>query len=206
MKLFYMMVSTLFLVSCGDGLRLNNELLVDPPDNSSDCPSDFCRVFVTQNTTNGLIGGISGADTLCQTDPNYPGTGVFKAMIVDGTNRRACSSEGCGTSGPAENIDWVLYPSTEYRRMDQLTIIGTTNAAGVFSPPLENSFDSNTQSVWTGLTFAWRSLGDNCDNWTSAAAAGTQGGTDRTNYEAWSRDDIPTPNCAGLHRLLCVEQ
>ena len=84
------------------------------------------------------------------TDSNYPGSGTYKALITDGTNRVACTSANCATGGAGENINWVLTPSTEYFRTDGTTEIGVTTSAGIFSFPLSNAITASGVA-WTGF-------------------------------------------------------
>jgi hypothetical protein len=92
-------------------------------------------IFTTSGTNNGNFGGMAGADAYCTSDANKPTRGTYKAMLVDGTNRVACTSSFCGGSGVSEHVDWVLDPTTLYSRSDG-TPIGTTTSAGVFTFPL----------------------------------------------------------------------
>ncbi|EKD41383.1 MAG: LenF, partial [uncultured bacterium] len=110
------------------------------------------KIFVTDLWVDAPS-GIADADATCMADANKPiGGSTFKAMIADGVIRRACSSANCVTSGDGENIDWVLQPSTTYKRVDDTTI-GTTDANGIFSFPLDNAFTDAAfdHGAWTGL-------------------------------------------------------
>ena len=61
------------------------------------------RIYLTTSViTGGNLGGISGADARCSSDGNKPSTGTYKAMIVSGTTRRACSTANSG-GGSSEN-------------------------------------------------------------------------------------------------------
>ncbi|HLD45750.1 MAG TPA: DUF1554 domain-containing protein, partial [bacterium] len=70
-------------------------------------PEAVKKIFVTDATYNGNLGGVAGADALCEADANKPATGTYKALIVDGVARVACTTANCG-GGAGENIDWVL--------------------------------------------------------------------------------------------------
>ncbi|MBI39027.1 MAG: hypothetical protein CMF59_05470 [Leptospiraceae bacterium] len=88
-----------------------------------------------------LNNGISGLDSQCSFDSNKPsGGGKYKARVADSTNRIACSTANCN-SGTDKYTDWVLRPSQKYTRADGTTV-GTTNANGVFSFPLDESSKS----------------------------------------------------------------
>ncbi len=138
-------------------------------------------MFVTDTPILGdAIGGISGADNKCAINPNNPSDGAtFKAMLVHAGVRRACSPPSC-SGGVSEHIDWVLYPIQEYRRLDG-TVIATTNANGIFTFPLVNSFGVFGDDAWTGLTSDFQV--DNspgittCNNWGALRPTSDEGAT-----------------------------
>ncbi|MCB1194511.1 MAG: DUF1554 domain-containing protein, partial [Leptospiraceae bacterium] len=65
--------------------------------NSSSTTSTTKKMYLTTTSYNGNLGGISGADTKCQSE--YSGT---KALVV-GTSRRACTTSNC-TNSSEENV------------------------------------------------------------------------------------------------------
>lgn len=164
-----------------------------------------CIIFVTSNTTNGNLGGVSGADSFCNSDPNKPNSSNYKAMIVSGAIRRACTSANCLTLGTAEHIDWVLKPSVVYQRSDS-TIIATTTTEGVFSFNLTNSVKGGVASaIWTGLASDWTNDSNHCLNWTSANAidTGRAGDDGHVSSFAINRSNVA---CNSSIPLYCVEQ
>ncbi|PKA12234.1 hypothetical protein CH372_10220, partial [Leptospira meyeri] len=104
--------------------------------------------------------GISGFDNHCNNSANKPsGSHTYKALISDGIKRRACSTANC-SGGTSEHIDWVLKPNQQYKRKDGTTIIGTTNANGIFVSSLTNvidpdMFDGASDHVFTGVNADW---------------------------------------------------
>lgn len=101
-------------------------------------------------------------------DAKYPGTGTFKALMVDGSTRVACTSNNCATGGTAEQIDWVFSPSTIYIRTDG-TLIGSTNSLGLLTFPLTNDFSAATSftDIWTGLGGNWTTSPNTCAGWSN---------------------------------------
>ncbi len=98
-------------------------------------------IFVTAATHNGDFdsgsGGAAGADAFCMGDANYPGSGTFKALIVEGgLGRTACSTADC-SGGSSEHIDWIISANTTYYQDDETTEIGTTRSTYVFHEPLQ---------------------------------------------------------------------
>ncbi|TDP51151.1 uncharacterized protein DUF1554 [Bacteriovorax stolpii] len=196
MKFSHILTLTFFLtlLSCGqsDG--------VAPGAGSSSTP---LKLFVTSSTTTGNIGGIVAADSLCMADSNYPGSGVYKALIVDGSNRVACSSANC-SGGSSEHVDWVLRANTQYQRVSDGATVGTTNANGIFSFPLTNSLDASyTYWLFTGLTANWITNTGDCTNWSSTGGFGGFGLGDKTTIEAVYSNN---GSCSTSVKLICVEQ
>lgn len=167
----------------------------------------FCLVFASAGNAT-VNAGIAGLDANCTNASNKPaGGGTYKAMVSDGTNRRACTTANC-SGGTSEHIDWVFKPSTQYRRADATTIIGTTTANGVFTFPLTNSFQATitgTNSTVTGLNTNWTSNANDCTDW-----ATNLGGT---NMSFAVHDDatnaslsVGTMACNNIGKVVCVEQ
>ncbi len=162
------------------------------------------RTFITSTSLNGNLGGIAGADALCNSDGAKPSIlpNVYKAMIVDGTNRKASTTANTGDN----QIDWVLLPNTSYFRTDGTTLIKATNANGIFVFPLTSSFDTPGIPYWTGLNTNWTTSGNLCGgNWSSTAGSGQAGQATMTTSSAISGGGPPPCNTA-LPYLLCVQQ
>ena len=171
---------------------------------SSSGPCDPCIIFVTNNTTNGNLGGVSGADTFCNSDPNKPNSSNYKALVVSGVSRRACTSADCLTLGTAEHIDWVIKPSVVYQRPDSTTI-GTSTTEGVFSFNLTNSIGTAGNIIWTGTDLDWTNGADNCLNWASSNGIDS-GLTGLDNVVTLSSINGGGGTCSAIRRLYCVEQ
>lgn len=191
--------------SCGTPIPLEPSPATGPATPASSptaCASrSYKYIFATGATGTAGFGSVAGADSKCNAiKPSCVSSA--KAMIVDSSNRRACSSANCG-GGSGEHLDWVLAASQEYRRTDDTSVIGTTNSAGIFSFPLTNGLSGTFDEVWTGLNTDW-TTGVTCSNWSSTSGTGMQGigdRTDSTSISAYSQacgriDDI----------LYCVEQ
>lgn len=174
-----------------------------------------CKIFIT-NSTAPVTAGVSGIDAHCNNATNKPsGGGTYKALVTDGTSRRACTSANCTTGGTSEHIDWVLKPNQQYKRKDGTTVIGTTNANGLFPIPLTNSMEPNllnsTNYVITGINADWINSND-CENWTTRAPAtspnGLFGKHQETDMRAFA---FAGTTCADLEdfynaKAICVEQ
>lgn len=159
------------------------------------------KIFITTSTTNGNIGGISGADTKCSNDASKPsGGGTYKAFLVDGTNRKASNTANAGDG----QVDWVLQANTTYYRADGTTVIGTTNSVKLFTFPLTSSISTGLIQYFTGLNTDW-TTSNHCNNWSQNTGQGsTVAGTTLTNNTILTTS--PTGNCALTLNLVCVEQ
>jgi hypothetical protein len=177
----------------------------------SNVPFDWT---VVQSFRGSEIGGVSGADQKCVTHkPNYSGmdqTSQVKAMLVDGTNRRACSTS-LACSDPTENIDWVMTPTTPY-----YNIFGdlhrSTNTAGVFifgSTSGVAQIHNSSPRAWTGFGYNggsggdWRTDSNNCDGWTGGIT-GSMGEPYNTNGNMIGGTNNGCSSTFGV--LYCVEQ
>lgn len=166
------------------------------------------RIFISTSSYNGNLGGIAGADSKCNADPNKPNDGsTYKAIVVDnsGVQRRACTSGNC--TNVAENIDWALRVNTIYVRSSDSATILTTNTAGIFAfGTLTNAFKSGAQvQFWTGLRSDWQSSSNDCNDWSSSSSGnnGRYGLSDATDSNAIRSG---TTTCDNTAFLFCAEQ
>jgi len=170
------------------------------------------RVFVSQMNTNGNIAvlGVPGSnaiqkvDYICNTEFYKPITSSsFKAMIVDGVNRRACITPNC--TDPNENIDWVFKPNTDYYTYHGGGYLFTTNSAGIVLGEINQITSSSSSAFyWTGLGSDWTNSPTNCNNWTDYTGAGVIGVSTAKNSSWYSHST--TLYCYNSVQLLCVEQ
>lgn len=183
------------------------------PDDSGDggetTPMVPKKIFVIlQDLTGDLktfgagTNGVNGADKACQSDSQSSG-GTYKALIVDGLNRIACTTANC-SGGVGEHLDWVLKPNNEYRQIDGTTVIGTTNAKGIFDFPLQNVFSTSSYFLWAGLQSDWTADSNNCSRFESTAGSARTGSSNATDATSISWN-LTACNYYGT-TILCVEQ
>ncbi|MCB1176280.1 MAG: DUF1554 domain-containing protein [Leptospiraceae bacterium] len=152
------------------------------------------RIFLTANGYTPGTGGFTsatGADTLCGNDSANPGGGTFKAMIV-GLTRSA-----------APQLAWVLKPNTKYYRLDQTTLIGTTDANALFSS-LNSPIDITTNKIWTGMNADWSASLNNCGNWSNPILSGSHGDSGSNTPGGLVFNN--TISCNNAVQIICVEQ
>jgi len=150
------------------------------------------------------LGGISGADAVCNSDGNKPGAaiGTFKALIVDPQNnmRRASVTGNVGDG----QIDWVLQANKQYRRSDGVTVVATSNAVRLFTFALASSFVTGAGGHWSGLTATWTNDAAHCTGWTNTGGTGRDG-ADNAPTSAAIFNNATMCNTAGP-TLICIEQ
>lgn len=123
-------------------------------------------IFITSTTYTGNLGGVSGADALCQAAAYqsgsiipYPGL-TFKALLVTNT-RYPCSSIDGGVSGSCGGTfanDWPLVVGMPYKLADGVTDFNTVNQYGAFdgsNPTILNEMGvsptGNRANFWIGI-------------------------------------------------------
>lgn len=167
------------------------------PDSGTTEPR-LLRVFVSNQTTQGN-GGISGFDSICNSDANRPNTNSYKAMVVQSTVREADS-----------RLDWVFEANTSYYNASGARVL-TTNAAAIVDfgggDELAQPFSvSNSDLWWTGMQNDWSESGNDCSSW-GGGAFGQQGqGGSALTYRQESAVNIGFGGCGAAARLVCVEQ
>ncbi len=166
------------------------------------------RIFVSNSQPTGSLGGIAGADAICDSDTAKPNGAKYKAMLVNGSTRRACSAANCSSSGLLENVDWVFQPQVTYVQAAGVLPVFTANTSAIYPfGTLTNAISGTAVYAWTGLTTGWQvgnSLGIDldCGDW-NGGVNGAIGQVDAlTSSAAYSTTDV----CPSARRLYCVEQ
>ncbi len=180
-------------VSCGQDGNAPSLLA-----SSGNCtPTATKRIFATSVAADGGRGGVNGVDAFCMADANYPGTGTFKAFVVNGSTRVACTTANC-SGGASEHVDWVLQPCTDYTRVDGTPIGTTADEIGIFATSLTNAFSG--VEIWTGMHDYVTD--QTCSGFNSSLTMGyTSLGNSLVPWEA----DV-SRSCNQLVRFACVEQ
>jgi hypothetical protein len=167
--------------------------------------------LATNGAVNGNTNGIEEADQFCLNEKNtnfssLPGeANTYKAFLVDGTNRVACTTANCSGGISESNGRWILSANTPYYRFDNgaNTLLFTTGSSGIFSFPITNSFDTSTTNIWTGLLNDF-TLDFTCTvAWGSTGGTATRGSTGSITNTAISN---ATSSCSTSLKILCVRQ
>lgn len=178
-------------------------------DSESNAGCNPCRVFIYDldigSGTDGDIGGPAAADALCLNNENNPegaGQGQWKALLVDGVNRRACTDQNCESAdGLEQSLDWVLHADTEYQNLDG-DVWGISNENGIITDFTTAVLDPGPP-VWTGFQSNWVTAAETCADWTDVTGDGRVGASDATDITAISFNNQA---CNQSFFLYCVEQ
>ncbi|MCE9600355.1 MAG: DUF1554 domain-containing protein [Spirochaetia bacterium] len=137
-------------------------------------------------------------------DAGYPGTGTYKALLVQTSVRLACTTANC-SGGTSEHLDWVLKANTTYQRTTGVTVL-TTNANGIFVfGTLTNPISTGVAGWWTGINANWTFNGACTGNaWNSTAGNALYGDPNVSTSGALSAG--PDGCTTTGSKLLCIQQ
>ncbi|MCP5512448.1 MAG: hypothetical protein H7A24_11240 [Leptospiraceae bacterium] len=166
---------------------------------SSTPPPANKKMFVTSSTASNQ--GLASYDSLCNGDPNYPGTGVFKALMVTST-RGGCTAYDCSGA-----TDWPIAPDTTYTDHQYPTIYFTSDSSstfGDFDLTPYNTYYSGQPRVYSGLSTdkSWTndSTYGNCANWSSNT-------TGNFTFFRFDTNVVDFGSCSAVsYSTICLEQ
>ncbi|WP_035982698.1 Len family endostatin-like outer membrane lipoprotein [Leptospira meyeri] len=171
-----------------------------------------CHIFLSSNVmgTPG-VGGITGADAICNGDVNRQRGKTYKAMVSVPGVREVLGNP----TGTLTYTDWVFKASTFYSNStDSSNTTGaTTTANRIFrdsntTMQMNFALGTNGTRFWTGITITGGNLAnstDNCSNWASING-GVSGVTGVVGASTTSLVDATTNACNTSARIVCVEQ
>lgn len=171
-----------------------------------------CTVFVTSTTHQGDLGGLTGADTICNGLAQAAGLGgAFLAWLSDGTGSPATRFDK--TSGPYQLVNGITIASdwaalTAGTLANPIDVTETRGGVGAANRVLS---DTNPD----GSCRSCASSENNCDRWTEAGQAETMGNygiAGATNSDWTNRTN--SVSCSGWldgdtthqYRLYCFQQ
>ena len=164
--------------------------------------SDSKTVFITKGSTNGEIGGLSAADSMCQAEAEDPESivpsGTYLAWLSDGVESPASRFE-------KSPLPYVLPDGTEVARSYDDLIDGTLD-----HPLNVDSTGTNLGILgfWTGTLNDGTSASSIviCQGWGLEQIGKTTGMVGRTNAtENWS-SYVGRTRCTNRFRLACFQQ
>ena len=172
-------VFLLTLIACGGD---------DAPSGSSGPSPSVVYMWVSTQNTNGNIGGVNGATTICETDAST------SAPIAGLTHRAVIATSANDPRNYFSNNPPVQRPNG--------TVI-TDTYADYFDPSvrLRNSTTGGYDNYWTGFTELGTASTDNCSSWTATTGQGNRAGTDASDN---GRLTNATVNCTTTSKVLCI--
>ncbi|EMJ98855.1 DUF1554 domain-containing protein [Leptospira sp. WS58.C1] len=121
-------------------------------------------LFVTTSPNTGNLGGVGGADLICQSAktsevPELPGSALEYVALI------AASTRVPGGAG------WPLLANTNYYAMDPgQTLIFHTNSSAIPVVPMDSATGiPGAGNYWTGISMTF-GVGDTCLNWGDGTA------------------------------------
>jgi hypothetical protein len=160
-------------------------------------PDFFKRVFLTSTLHDGNLGGLEGADVICQAQADDNDiNGVFKAWLSDGTD------------SPDNRFAHV---SVKYTLVDD-NVVASSYADlsdGSLSYPINLTADGKyalTGATWTGTdAFGASIMLGTCNGWTidGAFLTGLRG---HNGHNGLSWTDLEEMSCSESAHLYCMEQ
>ncbi|MFN8662453.1 MAG: hypothetical protein U0075_11215 [Thermomicrobiales bacterium] len=160
-----------------------------------------CRVFLTSTTQDGNLGGLNGADAICQglaASANLPGT--YRAWLSD--DAQSPSTRFSQSSGPYQLLDGVTIASSWADLTDG------TLAAPITVAENGATFEDPGLRAWTNTLATGGGggvLNKNCAGWTTNAngSDGDEGQVTATN-DNWT--DFASGTCNNQFHLYCFQQ
>ncbi|PIP53042.1 hypothetical protein COX08_03175 [Candidatus Beckwithbacteria bacterium CG23_combo_of_CG06-09_8_20_14_all_34_8] len=165
----------------------------------------YHRVFVTSDTFNANLGGLDGADSMCQTRASASNLGgEWKAWLSD--SKISASSRMLHSGHPYKRIDGVIIANNWDDLID-----------GSIQNPIQVDEKGNILNlgyfyakVWTNTTTAGeiRDSYLSCNNWTSGSylTGDGLGGVLMNKDSQWTEDGSDPCSVTNTNRLYCIEQ
>ncbi len=192
-----LLLPSLILFSCGGGGGGGGDktpavvLPTPPPDN--------IYLWTTSGTHTGALGGIDGANSVCEGDADK-----IAAFPTDFTHQAVLA-----VADPAFHPDSIIpnADTREVQRPDGTPIAATYQAfAGSAAEVTRGVTPTTTEQIyWTGLLDGRGIylIGAHCNNWRSASGT-VRGDIGHSQDAVFSRLGTVLSSCDNLHHLLCV--
>ncbi len=196
---------------CGNGIIEDAEQCDDgnlePGDGcSSRCTDEFKRVFITSEVYGSNLGGLDGADDLCQQRADAAGLrGEFRAWLSDSVESPL--TRFTPSAVPYVRIDGVQVASDWADLTDGEidAVIGVDEFGGA-APVADTNCGEMRPTVWCNTTISGgpNNPANTCGDWTGAPGGSSWGMADLTN-EGWT-EGCTGSGCQVMSALYCFEQ
>jgi hypothetical protein len=148
------------------------------------------KVFLTPGSYVGsAIGGLSGADALCQSAAGTAGyAGTYKAIMSDDSTSAASRL----------TLSYPIVNAYNASTVAAVNLWNGTWSTNVLNPSGAEPFDA---PIWTGSSVVGAiKTGETCSSWTG----GTNGEAGDQDRSAWL--DYTASACSGAHPFYCIQQ
>ncbi len=161
-------------------------------------------VFLSDTQTDGDMGGIAGANAICQADAAAASlSGTFLAWL-------SVSVASGNSSSPATTFNTdtgpFLLPGGVQVADDWTDLID-----GTLDAPINHTASGETgvnSFVWTGTQSdgsAAATAAETCSEWSTTASTGS-GGSASLDSNSWTENFVTSASCTAVFRLYCFEQ
>ena len=198
-------------LTCNDGLCFNGAAN-GVCDRNGQCRTEpsttgDCLVFLTSGNYQGNLGGLAGADAICQELAQAAGLkGIFKAWLSDSKQSAAerlthSSVPYIDTRGQLVANDWADLTDGSLQRpitIDEKQHDWSDNC----------DLFAYVMSVWTATRTDGSAEGPSCTDWTDGGEAWAAHGLYCYGSQAWTDPSVvgTQHGCAGELSLYCVQQ
>lgn len=157
-------------------------------------------VFVTDSLHDGNLGGLAGADAICQSEADGAGlVGTYKAWLSDSTG--SPDTLFARSSDPYQLVDGTLV-ANDWADLTDGTLSAPINTTATGAA-------AGSVNIWTNTRIEGTcySTGHACDDWTNTAVSSYGVVLGNTSYNDGRWTDYTSPNgCANLRPLYCFQQ
>ncbi len=163
---------------------------------------DFKYIFVTSSDHNGNLGGLAGADAICQALADAAGlpTATYKAWLSTSTVNANDPGRLTHSSIPYANTNFQIVAH------DWADLVDGSLDAPVYYDEMAHKMGS---AVWTGTSTAGLAEGysNYCNDWTIGSSDSAQIGYSHESDSRWTRREDAQIACwGGDEHLYCLEQ
>ncbi|MBZ5709997.1 DUF4215 domain-containing protein [Nannocystis pusilla] len=188
---------------CGDGLLHINEECDEVGENCMSCQRQWMQVFVTSTQMDGDLGGLDGADKVCQQRAADAGIqGRFKAWVSTDTQSAGAR---------------LQHSTRQYKRLDGAVVadswLDLTDGTLQNEIDVDENGESAAQMTGCGTCEVWTAsktngdgdYSDDCNGWGISAILQGRVGECSLKDARWT-DGCGTLGCIMTARLYCLEQ
>jgi hypothetical protein len=124
--------------------------------------SPMMNFFVTSKATaNGNLGGLAGADTICNNAVNGTGWLAYLSTTSTGAGTTTVNAQDRIGAGPYYNAVGAMVAA------DKMTLLMNGIKGAMILDELGSPTPTGEPAVWTGTRASGNAGGANCSNWTS---------------------------------------